>query len=358
MHARFHASGWSAFCRALIGLALVTPVAAQEADWSRLIQRGREEFEDGQYYDAQKTFEQGLGIARKSNPRAAQVSESLILLADTLWKLAEEEKAEPLIREAIGIDESLGEPGRKNLGRDHECLARILLERGKVPEAMTAIQTAESHDQKELGREHVNAIRDMETRARILAKQRPEEAERILRQVVELREVALGRDHLLVGEALSHLVQVLLDTGQHVAAERPYVRARSIILLNYGPDHIDLVPMLLAEARMEDIAGRDSTPIRDHALSIVERVFGPDHIRWARLVVGNAEYQFRFRRFPMAEQMIKEALPIVAARHGERSVEVARIFRGLGLAYSGQGRLAESDEAIRRAIAIEEKLKR
>src|SRR5208283_1551080 len=115
--------------------------------------------EMGDYSAAASFKEAALHLATSEfGPDARETATALNNLAITYGKIARYAEAEPLLRQAIAIDE-------KTLGKEHPVfatdynnLASVLQDQGKYAEAEPLYRQAIAIDEKALGKEHPNTV--------------------------------------------------------------------------------------------------------------------------------------------------------------------------------------------------------
>ncbi|MCJ1306895.1 hypothetical protein MMC25_000539 [Agyrium rufum] len=173
----------------------------------------------------QREFEYCERVRGPQNHRTLASMESL---ASVMMDRKQYKAAEKLYRKVLQIR-------KKMLGDDHpdtlNSLANVsdaLIDQGYYPAAKTMIQYA--HDQwvNLLGPEHPSAISTLR-RLALLAdyEENPEKAERLYRQVVELRIKTLGLEHYKTISVMNDLGVSLQDQGPHryMDAEELYRKA-------------------------------------------------------------------------------------------------------------------------------------
>jgi tetratricopeptide (TPR) repeat protein len=147
----------------------------------------------GDLAGAVASYQQAL--AREETASGAEGSRVAVRLND-LALLLEPERAEPLVRRALAIQ------------------------------------------QKAMGPEHPETASTLSNLANLLlATNRLDEAERVQRQALRTLEAALGPEHARVAISSSNLADVLAAKGEFAAARKLYERTLAIDEKIYGPSH-------------------------------------------------------------------------------------------------------------------------
>jgi tetratricopeptide (TPR) repeat protein len=159
------------------------------------------------------------------------------------------------------------------------------------------------------------------------------------RRVLEIREQALGSDHLDAAAALGNLAGVLRMQGRSQEALPLTRRALEIREHALPPDHPDVATSLGGLANtLEDLQQfSESVSLRERAIAIVEKTFGPKH---PEIVVdlGNLTFSYlEAGRRREALEPARRAVAIVDAHEAEPDVEAfARIALARALLENGR----------------------
>ena len=147
-------------------------------------------------------------------------------------------KAEPLIRRALAIDETVFGPGHPKVAIQLNNLGLVLLETNRFSEAEPLMRRALAIDEATLGGEHPEVAIDLGNLARLLQMtERLAEAEPLLRRALSIDEACFGNSHPSVGRDLNNLAQMLQDAGRPHEAEPLMRHAVEIFNRALGPDH-------------------------------------------------------------------------------------------------------------------------
>ena len=141
---------------------------------------------------------------------------------------------------------------------------------------------------------------------------RGEEAERLLREALRMRQGVLGPEHPDVAASASELAVVLMERGQYEAAEQ---RSRE-------------------------------------ALAMRRRLLGNESVEVAASLVNLGEILFKQSHYDAAEAQLRESLAIRRQRLGGQSVEVAESLNDLAMVLEHRGDIAGAEPLYREALAI------
>jgi tetratricopeptide (TPR) repeat protein len=184
-----------------------------------------------------------------------------------------------------------------------------------------------------------------------------DEAEPLMRRVVEIYNAACEPDHLNVAVSIESLAILLRDTNRLGEAEPLMRRALSIDEKVYGPDHPkvaivlnNLATVLYATNRLDE-----AEPLMRRALAIDEKADGPDHLDIARDLNNLAELLRFTNRSVEAEPLMRRVLAIDEKVYGPDHPKVAIVLNNLALVLRAANRIAEAEPLMRRVLAIDEK---
>jgi tetratricopeptide (TPR) repeat protein len=113
---------------------------------------------------------------------------------------------------------------------------------------------------------------------RLYAEKNYKEALEPAKQAVEIREKLLGKEHQLVGDALSNLGAVYLGLKRYSEAESCYKQALEINEKTHGPEALVLAPLLdnLGWLNFANGSVARAEQLLRRALSIREKEAGPN----------------------------------------------------------------------------------
>jgi serine/threonine-protein kinase len=235
------------------------------------------------------------------------------------------------------------------LGQTREALAD--LERAKAALREGAQRAAEAHD----------AVLAAECWADILhilgATQMRFDEANVLRTLGPTLLAAAGDDRArrmwLSAEGL-----LLLETGKLAEAKAAQEQALSIAEKVYGPDHPIVAKTLNALAVVLQRMGDYPSAIAAHerALAIREKAFGPHHPNVAESLINLGAAWDDSGDGAHAREAWRRALPIAEEATGPTSRMVAVLLNNLAGSFGDAGQYAEAQAALERALSIYEKL--
>jgi tetratricopeptide (TPR) repeat protein/CHAT domain-containing protein len=184
------------------------------------------------------------------------------------------------------------------------------------------------------------------------------EAIEVAKQLLGMREKALGPDHTRVAEVLGSLALLYERQGRNAEAEQLYKRSLTIAEKAHGPDHLGVGALLNNLATVYRQQGRyaEAELLLQRSVAIAEKALGPDHPD-----VGTALNNFAFLyssqgRYAEAEQLYKRSLAIAEKAHGPNHQDVGIALNNLATLYMYQSRYAEAEILIKRDLAMTEKV--
>jgi tetratricopeptide (TPR) repeat protein len=149
----------------------------------------------------------------------------------------------------------------------------------------------------------------------------------------------------------------LQERGESAAAESLSARALSIREKVMGPDHVDVAKTVNNLANVYWYQGRyaEAESLYVRALTIWEQALGADHPDVARSLNNLAVVVKERGRHAEAESLYVRALAIREKALGADHPDVAYTLNNLANVYAEQGRYAEAEPLHRHALAISEK---
>jgi CHAT domain-containing protein/Tfp pilus assembly protein PilF len=258
---------------------------------------------------------------------------------DTLWRAGKFAEGVAPARQVAAISE-------KALGTDHwqTADARRYVETLRVIAGLP-----------EEGRRTVAAVPALyQEYAQAYGKARYADAERLARQIVEVRLRWLGEVHPDTAASYNNLALVLRNQGKLPEAEAMHRKALAIYLKALGEDHPDTAASYSNLAIVLHEQGKlpDAEAMHHKALAIRLKALGEDHPDTAGSYNNLANVLGDQGKLPEAEAMNRKALAIQLKTLGEDHRETALSYYNLANVLYGQGKLPEAEAMHRRALAI------
>ncbi len=141
-----------------------------------------------------------------------------------LFRRSEHAEAEPLMKQALKIDEAALGPEHPRVAVDLNNLAQLLQATNRLKEAEPLMERALRIDEAAYGPEHPTVARDLNNLAQLLQDtNRLKEAEPLMERALRIDEAALGPEHPTVAVDLNNLAQLLQATNREEEAA-PHAR--------------------------------------------------------------------------------------------------------------------------------------
>ncbi|MBW8878213.1 MAG: tetratricopeptide repeat protein [Acidobacteria bacterium] len=236
-------------------------------------------------------------------------------------------------------------------------LGNSLRELAEWTEAERLLRQALDIDENSYGPERSEVATDLNNLAELLqATNRPAEAELLMRRALAIAEKNFGPKHPNVADALNDLALLLQATNRSTEAERLMRQALDIDENSYGPEHPSVATDLNNLALLLKLTNRlkEAEPLMRRALAIIEKSLGPEHPNVAMSLNNLAGLLRATNRLTEAEPLIRRALAIFEKSLGPNHPVVATALNGLFQLLLATNRLAEAEPVVRRALAIDE----
>jgi serine/threonine-protein kinase len=272
----------------------------------------------GLHAKALPLLQQALAVGRRTfGPEHVRVAQSLNDLGVLQRELGNLAAAEPLLVESLSIRRRLLGNQDKDVAVTLVELARVLRGRGRGAESEAPIREALAIRRKIFGDEHRETATSKNELALFLWDRGDlDGAEPLFRENVATSQRVLGADHPNVGSAKATLAQVLIARGDAAGAEK-----------------------LLRES-----------------LDVHRRVFGEAHVEYAIALSGLGTAVEAQDRLAEAESMFDEALRITRPQLGDDHPRVGLMVVNLARVQIARGRAASTEAALRRVLAMRERL--
>ena len=236
-------------------------------------------------------------------------------------------------------------------------LALLLLASNRLNQAEPLLRRALAIDEASLGPDHPSVATGLNNLAQLLQDtNHMDQAEPLLRRSLKIHEASLGHNHPTVATQLNNLATLLAATNRLDQAEPLLRRALEIDEAGLGQDHpsvaIDLnnLAQLLAHTNRLDQA----EPLLRRALEIDEANQGQAHPTVARGLNNLAQLLAATNRMDQAEPLLRRALDIHEASLGQDHPSVATSLNNLALLLKDTDRLDEAEPLMRHALEIDE----
>jgi CHAT domain-containing protein/tetratricopeptide (TPR) repeat protein len=184
-----------------------------------------------------------------------------------------------------------------------------------------------------------------------------DQAEPLLRQVLQLREKASDPNRVEVATSLNNLAALYYFTGVYAKAEPLYQRALEIYRKAIGPDNASTVTVLnnLAELYQAMGAYANAEPLFQQAVQIRRKTLEPDHPEIAQSLNNLAALYVAMGAYAKAEPLFQQALQIYQEASGLDQSATATALNNLGALYQHMGAYAKAAPLYQQALQIKQK---
>lgn len=236
----------------------------------------------GLYPPAQVILEQALSDeAQTAMPDASRVR-TLLAAGTALFDDDQDGAAEGDLRQAVDIARKHLEPSSRLRSAALTGLADLLADEGKYPQAESLCAQALAADRKRPQTPDNQAVlaNTLDSLGTLLY-DRADYSGAIsrMREALQLREAALGKNSPLIGESLNNLGAVLYMAGKYQEAVQNYQLALPIYRKVYGPEHPEIATLLNNIGRSNLMAGdiAAARPLMQQSLVMTEKFEGTGH---------------------------------------------------------------------------------
>ncbi len=240
---------------------------------------------------------------------------------------------------------------RRTIGNTYASLGRYTDARAHLERAVELLGGLESRDPEALA-----AASDLGIAYQNLTLH--DQAEPILRRVLEVRIETLGEEHPSSLDAMNRLGNVLFAAGRYDELESIDRRTLEVRRRVLGPDHPDTLRSVNALATTLFTAGRYAEAARlfEEALTGGRRQLGENHPDTLSLESNLAAAYLELGRYPEAELLLRESLSGRIRVLGPDHAGTALSRHNLGATLLQEGRYEEAAEQLLSAMATRERL--
>ena len=235
-------------------------------------------------------------------------------IASVLYELARWKDSEDQFRSALAEATALANTKLAAMASNN--LAMVLHQTNRSEEAEPLMRQALEMNEAALGAKHPTVAIDLNNLATLLrGTNRIEEAEPLIRRALEIDEAAFGDKHPTVATDLNNLAVLLSDTNRFEEAELLLRRALEIDQSAFGDQHPAVAIRLnnLATLLSDTNRTEEAEPLLRRALEIDEAAFGGQHPTVAIDLNNLAALALDSKRIEEAEPLLRRALEIFVA---------------------------------------------
>ncbi len=228
---------------------------------------------------------------------------------------------------------------------------------GDVAAAIPLAREVVALREKALGKDHLAVAMSLSNLALFLAKTRSfVEARAVFERILDIRERALGPDDILTGATVSSLGVLRYLQGDFRGARPLLERALRLRETRLGPDHLDVAESLnqLAMALKAQGLNAAARPLYERALAIRERELGGQHPKVAESLNNLGVLLDDLGEYDAAKARFDRALEIDEAVLDADDPQLATTLSNLAVLLDEQGDGARARPLHERALAIRE----
>ena len=285
----------------------------------------------------------------KRQAGTAEYAMALLDLALLRTDQAKYEEAEKLAREGLGLLRQLHGPQHPAVASGLEALGKVLEDRGEYAAAIGVMKEAVAMRTGPDLADSLAGLANVEFYAGHYA-----EAEALNQRLLGMHQGMYGPRHPAVAEDLTNLGAIQQDTGHYVEAEGFHRRALEITRAFYGEEHprtaagLTMIGRsLVFQKRLEEAVG-----MLQRALTIRERVYGAVHPNVASTVNELGNLAIARDRYPEAEAYMKRVVAIYREAYGGKHYLISIGLSNLASVYMGQKDFARAEPLLREAMAM------
>jgi serine/threonine protein kinase/Tfp pilus assembly protein PilF len=262
---------------------------------------------------AREQFDQALALRRSHGAGAAELAESLFLLAELQHFKDDYAAAEPLYRESLALLRQLHGEEHLDIARNLDLIGRVRRDLGRFDEA------AALHD-----------------------------------QALQMRTRLAGDRSLPVAQSLHSLAMLAMQRGDAELARSHFQRAIELFEQNLGADNRELPSAMFGLAMAEYRAGRrdEARKVAEATLAKCRQLYGDVHhgIGHCASLLGNLAADGN--DLDTAKRHFEAGLAVLKKVEGEKSREVATAIHNLGWLEGQRGDMSGAIARIEEALAI------
>jgi eukaryotic-like serine/threonine-protein kinase len=324
--------------------------AAESLEHLGLLKRERSSFAE-----AERLLRRSLAIKQtRLGDRSLETAKTLNELGDLLADNGKAAEAETLHREAVRIATRAEGAVGPTVAESLFFLSQAKLKQGNLGAAERIARQALVVEKGAVG---ARDPRRLEVQSKVgsilIYAGKYKEAEILLRRTLSAQREVLGRQHPDVSATLQSLGYTLHREGKWAEAEAMNRDLLQGIRAQYGPSHRLIDETLTNLGTDVDAQGRPAEALQyyEQALEIRRQNHPHDSAQVAQALLLIAGAHRGLKQYPDAISFSRQALEILEKIH-DPHVDFA--LREVGRDYLGQGKPAEAEPYLRRALALRE----
>ncbi|MFN7932056.1 MAG: serine/threonine-protein kinase [Bryobacteraceae bacterium] len=314
----------------------------------------------GLYDQSASLLERAVAVRRKlPTPDEVALASSLKALAELRRRKTDYAAAEALARESLAIRTRLHGQRHFDVAESLNTLALTLDESGHPKDAEKYFrQLLEMRDILRVNdpNQHLETAVLSNLGGVLRTQQRYDEAEKYLRECIDIRRRTLKGDHPRLALVLAKLGAVLSDAGRYQEAEPLLREGLAMRQRVYGGAHPDIVGSFSSLAHALTGQGRleEAEKLYRQALDMSLRMYGPDHRSVAIEDRNLAGILRTTHKDAEAERLLRDSLRITRKMPPGHPL-LANALLSLGSLLIDTGRAREAEPLLREAAQIRRK---
>lgn len=309
----------------------------------------------GLHAEAEPLLREALDIQeRGTGPTNPNLAAAVNNLAEVFKCTNRADEAEPLLRRALDLNLRTVGPNDPFTATSLNNLAQLLIDTNRPAEAEPLLRRALSIDEHLFGEAHPNVASDCITLARVLqSTNRLTHAEASIRRALDIYVRHFGDNHPDTASALRSLGNMLLESKRFDEAEPLLRQSLRIDELSLGANHPNVASDLNSLGAVLCAMGQfsDALPLLFRALEINEHS-GVDHLALAIALNNLANVLLQANRPSEAEPLLRRAIQVCEQNGAHDYSECAAALANLALLLHGTGRSVEAELLLREVLAI------
>ena len=264
------------------------------------------------YHEAEEFLKEALTLCADTlgaeDVLFAEILHNLASLAATRGDL---DRAEALIRSALGIQWKVYPDGHRDLARGINNLASILRRKREYGEAEDLARESLAMKGRLFGKDHLEVATSLNTLgATMLGQGRLDEATRFLRESLAIRRQQLEPADATLANSINNLGVALDRSGDLDGAEERYLEALEMRVRLFTDNHPSVVGSLhnLASLRVKQSRLGEARDLLERGLRIQLAVDGENSLNTGRLKAQLASVLADLGDYDRCHQLITEAL--------------------------------------------------
>jgi serine/threonine protein kinase len=322
-----------------------------------LISQGLLRREQGRFEDAEARMRDAVRVLEgRSTGSADALLRARLELVEMLRRRSNLTEASDLATSTLRTLDSNRNPDRALHARALYALGRIRAAQGELPQAEAFLRKALAEELR-IGTALTESVFD--TRAALadvlVIRNKPVEAETLLRQIVADATKLYGEFHPDVGVSYTNLGNALSDIPEKFGeAETAYRRALEILRTAKGPEHPEVATaqnnLGALYLKTEDWAAAEQA--FSQAAALRARSLGPQHPDTAAARIGRALALNKLGKLTEAEAELREGIADFSANIGRDHWRTANARSHLGIVLTNQGRFDEAERELNEAHRV------